>query len=134
MVRFATITVGEIKSKEIVEQLVINNVKQLSVFEQQLKGTTYGGEYRTILKYIEYVANGNSLPQTKFRHLQGVTDGITEYEFKGKHLRVYAIQLPSKKLIMFMGTKGNQDSDIVSFRSLKRSFLYYLNTKIDGKK
>jgi putative component of toxin-antitoxin plasmid stabilization module len=84
------------------------------------------GEYRTILRYVQYLADGNSLPNTKFRQLKGVTDGVTEYEFKGKHLRLYAIQQPSKKIVIFLGYKNSQDEDITSFRSLKKQYLDYI--------
>lgn len=41
-----------------------------------------------MLTYMEYDANGNSLPVTKLRKYGGNNDGVTEYEFKSKHLRV----------------------------------------------
>ncbi|HEY4287568.1 MAG TPA: hypothetical protein VGN00_10765 [Puia sp.] len=128
MLRFATIKVEEINAKESVEQLVIDGAKQLETFEKSLVDTSYLSEYKTILKYIEYLANGNSLPQKKFRHLKGVKDGIPEHEFKSKHLRIYAIQLPSKKVIVLGGYKNNQDPDITKFRSIKATFLESLKT------
>ena len=132
MPKFATIRVEEINAKEVVEQLIIDGKKQLDVFEEVLAGTTYISEYRTILTYIEYLADGNTLPKKKFRHLKGAKDGVTEFEFKSKHLRLYAIQQPGKKLILFMGLKADQDEDIVSFRNLKAQFL--LNLKEENEK
>ena len=123
MAKFVTVRVEEINAKEVVEQLVIDDKKQLDVFQEALKGTTYLSEYKTILKYIEYLADGNTLPEAKFRHLKGVTDGITEYEFKSKHLRIYAIQFPLKKIVIFLGYKNTQDKDIADFRSLKAEFI-----------
>jgi len=134
MSNFVTIKAEEINAKENVEQLVIDNIKQMDVFEESLKGTTYLSEYKTLLKYIEHLANGNTLPKTKFRHLKGVKDGIPEHEFKSKHLRLYAIQLPSKKIIIFLGTKGNQDSDITGFRNLKEKYLQSLKMNRNEKK
>jgi hypothetical protein len=123
MTKFATIKVEEINAKEPVEQLVINGKKQLDAFEEALKGTTYLSEYKTLITYVEYLADGNTLPAKKFRHLKGVADGVTEYEFKSKHLRLYAIQEPGKKLILFMGLKAEQEEDIQNFRHLKVQYL-----------
>src|ERR1700750_1665994 len=123
MLRFATIKVEEIDAKELVEQLVIDGSKQLETFERSLAGTSYLSEYKVLLKYIEYLANGNSLPQNKFRHLKGTKDGIPEHEFKSKHLRIYTIQLPSKKIIILAGYKNTQEPDITKFRSIKAAFL-----------
>lgn len=134
MPKFATIRVEEINAKETVEQLVIDGVKQLEIFEFSLIGTTYLSEYRVLLKYIEHLANGNSLPESKFRHLKGTKDGISEYEFKSKHLRVYTIQMPSKKLIVFLGFKNTQASDITAFRALKVKFLQSQKIRKNEKK
>ncbi|MBK7883913.1 MAG: hypothetical protein IPJ81_08975 [Chitinophagaceae bacterium] len=127
MSKFVTQRVISINAKELVEQLVIDGIKQLDKFEKALKGTTYISEYRTILKYIEHAANGNSLPEKKFKLLKGVKDNIVEYEFKSKHIRVYAIQMPNNKIIIFLGYKNTQASDIISFRSLKKRYLESLN-------
>ena len=134
MARFASIKIEEINAKELVEQLIIDGLKQLEAFEKSLAGTSYLSEYKVILKYIEYLADGNTLPKGKFRHLKGSKDGIAEHEFKSKHLRMYAIQLPSKKIIILAGYKKNQDPDIVKFRSIKAYFLESLKNRKNEKK
>jgi hypothetical protein len=40
MAKFVTVRVEEINAKEIVEQLVIDDKKQLDVFQEALKGST----------------------------------------------------------------------------------------------
>ncbi|HWK03234.1 MAG TPA: hypothetical protein VNS58_06365 [Puia sp.] len=134
MSSFETIRVDLINAKERVDQLLIDGVKQLDVFEDKLIGTTYLSEYKTILKYIEHAANGNLLPKKKMRRLEGNADGITEFEFKSEHLRVYVIQQPSKKLVIFLGFKNSQDADIVSFRSLKKRFIDFIKSKENDKR
>lgn len=88
----------------------------------------YASEYRTILAYMDLVAQNQRVPSTKFRKLQGNTDGINEYEFKSDHLRIYLIQLPSTgKVIIIGGYKNQQKQDIKSFRSLKKLYIESLN-------
>ncbi|RYD83144.1 MAG: hypothetical protein EOP53_01705 [Sphingobacteriales bacterium] len=123
MPKFATETVSLIKARENVEQLIIDGRKVLDEYMASLKGTTYESELGNIIKYIEHASNGNSLPKTKMRKYQGNKDGVTEYEYKSKHLRVWAIQQPNKKIIIFGGFKNNQAKDESSFRNLKKQFL-----------
>jgi len=123
MHKFGTETISSIKAREPVEQLIVDDERVLNTYKKNLKGTTYFSEYNTMLKYIEHAANGNSLPNTKMRKYGGSNDGTTEYEFKSKHLRVWAIQLPNKKLIIFGGFKNSQDDDEISFRSFKKQYL-----------
>lgn len=125
MRKFATNEVKTIKSAERVEELYIDNVGQIEAFEKELEGTTYLTEFKTLLTYVEYVANGNKLPAKKLEMLKGENTSVTEYEFKSKHIRLYAIQLPGKKLIVFMGTKKKADSsdNIKAFRLLTKQFL-----------
>lgn len=123
MPKFVTKTVESINAREPVHQLVIDGTGVLDTYETSLVGTTYQSEFNTMQKYIEYAANGNSLPKTKMRKYKGAKDSVTEYEFKSKHLRVWAIQQPGKKLIVFGGFKNSQPADEVSFRALKKQYL-----------
>lgn len=85
-------------------------------------------EYLTIMTYMELVANNESVPITKYRPLKGNKDGINEFEFKSKHLRIYLIHLaPHGKIILLGGYKKEQTSDIKKFRSLKKQYLDNLN-------
>jgi hypothetical protein len=134
MPKFETERVEAINSRELVEQLIIDGVKVLDAYKKSLTGTTYLGEYKTMLTYIEYAANGNGLPDTKLRKYGGKHDGVTEYEFKSKHLRVWAIQQPNKKLILFGGFKNNQAADEESFWALKKQYLQFLKQQNDKKR
>lgn len=124
MSKFVTKIVEEIKAREVVEQLFINGIGQLDLFENNLKGTTYICEFISLLAFIQHFANGGN-PGKKVKYLKGVQDGVTEYEFISKHLRIYAIQQPGKKIILFGGTKKAADSsdNISVFRSIKVQFI-----------
>ncbi len=114
---FVTKEVTTIKAREKVEQLFINDVGQLDSFKKELKGTTFLSELTTILTYLQHFANGGSVGG-RMKYLNNVKDGITEYEFITKHLRIYAIQQPGKKIIIYCGRKRKADSsdNIRSFR------------------
>lgn len=56
-------------------------------------------------------------------------NGVREFEFKSKHLRVYGITKPNGKIVITGGTKANQKDDEVEFRRLKRLYLASLTTK-----
>lgn len=126
MSKFVT-KVIPLKARELVEQLCINGVGQLDSFKDSLKGKTFECEFPTILKYIEHFADGNSVGG-RLKYLKGVKDGVTEYEFITKHLRVYAIQQPSRKIVIFGGIKRMADSsdNIAVFRRIKREYLDFL--------
>lgn len=129
MPKFATKTVSEIKAREIVEQLLVDEVGQLDRLESDIQGTTYTGEFVSMLAKIQHVANGGNIGSI-VKLLKG-KDGHTEYEFRSKHLRVFAIQLPGKKLIIYGGIKRKADSsdNISIFRSLKKQYLESLKEK-----
>lgn len=116
--------IDAVKGKQTFEELVIDNdAGQLTQFECELIGTTYLTEYRTILSYMQFVADLKALPETKFRPLKGSKDGVKEYEFKSKHLRVYCIQKIAGKIVILCGKKTEQDTDLREFRSLKKQYL-----------
>lgn len=130
MSKFECKVVEKIKAREVVEQLFIKGVGQMDAFENQLKGTTYKGEFIGLIAFIEHFANGGE-PGKKVKYLKGVKDSVTEFEFISKHLRIYAIQQPGKKIILFGGIKDAPDSsdNIAVFRSIKKEFLNFLNQK-----
>lgn len=130
---FVTKVIEEIKAKEVVEQLWIDNVAALDALETQLNGTTYGSELKSLLAYIEHFANGGN-PGNIVKYLKGNT-GPTELEFRSKHLRLYAIQEPGKKLIIFGGIKKAADSsdNIQRFRSIKKEYLEFKKKLKDEK-
>lgn len=124
MSKFAVENVYSIKAKEVVDQLTIDDEKVLEIFENELNGTTYKTELNSILLFVEHIANGGSVGR-KCKILKGNKDGVMEYEFISKHLRLYAIQQTGKKIIIFGGTKKKADSsdNIALFRNLKKDFL-----------
>ena len=98
MIKFTTRVVDEIKAREVVEQLCIYGVGQLDLLEEQIVGTTYGGEFRGLISFIQHFANGGN-PGRKVKYLRG-SNGTTGFEFISKHLRIYAIQRVTRKLII----------------------------------
>ena len=116
--------IDAVKGKQTFEELVIDdNEGQLTKFENELLGTTFLSEYRTILAYMKFIADLKTLPQNKFRELKGSKDGVKEYEFKSKHLRVYCIQKTGGKIVVLCGKKADQTRDLREFRALKKQYL-----------
>lgn len=121
--------VEAIKAREVVEQLCIYGVGQLDLLEEKIVGTTYGGEFKSLISFIQHFANGGN-PGRKLKYLRG-SDGTTEFEFISKHLRIYAIQRPGRKLIIFGGLKKAADSsdNIGVFRTIKKEYLFFIKQK-----
>ncbi|MDR7211997.1 hypothetical protein [Flavobacterium piscis] len=129
MPKFALSNIEAINGKQTFNQLEVNDQKQLDIFETELKDTTYISEFGTLLTYMEYVANNRTLPHTKFKDITPQKQKVKEYEFKSKHLRIYAIQQMNGKIIVLCGFKNNQKEDINKFRSLKKLYLESLIQK-----
>jgi hypothetical protein len=129
MIKFTTRVVDEIKALEVVEQLCIYGIGQLDNLEERTIGTTYGGEFRGLMSFIQHFANGGN-PGRKVKYLRG-SDGTTEFEFISKHLRIYAIQRPAGKLIIYGGFKKAADSsdNIKIFHAIKREYLFFVKQK-----
>ena len=129
MSKFVTKVVDQIKALEVVEQLLIHGVGQLDALEAALVGTTYRGEFIGLIAFIQHFANGGT-PGKKVKYLKG-NDGATEYEFISKHLRIYAIQQPGKKIIIYGGFKKAADSsdNIAIFRSIKKEYVNSITFK-----
>jgi hypothetical protein len=125
MAIFTVRKVDAVRAKQELDELEIDGVGQLMAFEQMLQETDkrFISEFRTLLTYMEYVSNGNSLPETKFRDVTPDGERVKEYEFKSKHLRVYAIKKEGGKLIILGGFKTTQKADFRRFRSLKQQYL-----------
>jgi len=128
MRKFTTQIVDAIRAKELVEELIINDLPVLEQFELYLTGTTYLTEVRSLLTYIEHFANGGNIGK-KCKILKGGNKKVTEYEFISKHLRLYGIQMPGKKLIIYGGIKRQADSsdNITAFRLICYEYLDTLN-------
>jgi hypothetical protein len=124
MRKFETKEVTLLKARETVEQLYIDDIGVIEAFEQELKGSTYLSELKTILGYVQHFADGNSCG-SRMKYVKNAHRGGTEYEFISKHLRLYAFQQPGKKIIIFIAKKKKADSsdNIRSFQLLKEQFL-----------
>ena len=123
MTKFTIERINAISCHQEFDQLVIAGTGQLDIFEKGLNNTTYQSEFKTLLAYMEYLGNNGSLPKTKFRDVTPKGEKVKEYEFKSKHLRIYAIQKTNGKIIILGGYKINQDKDFSRFRSLKKQLL-----------
>ena len=105
--------------------MVIDGEGQLMAFGKLIadRHSQYQTEYESIVNYVAYVANGNSLPDTKFKDVTPRGETVKEYEFKSKYLRVYAIKKANGKIIILGGLKADQKKDFKRFRSLKDRYL-----------
>lgn len=139
MSTFAVEKIEAIKGKQTFYKLLVNGCSPIDEFEKGLE-SIYEAEMDSIYLYMEMVANMRSLPEKKFRELKGFKGKYKEYEFKSKHLRVYAVQHPeSGKIVVMGGYKNTQKKDINTFRSIKEKYynsieLCYENEKRPSKK
>jgi len=123
MSKFALEKIEAIKGKQTFYDLKINNVGQFESFSNELE-EEYKSELVTLNARMDLVANLNRLPKEKFRDITPKKQAVKEYEFKTKHLRLYAIHFEKTgKVIVLGGYKNTQKKDIRSFRSLKSQFL-----------
>ena len=125
MPTFTLRKVEVIQAKQEVDELVIDGIGQLGVFEEMITidHQQYLSELRTMLSYVEYAANGNTLPDTRIKDVTPNGALVKEYEFKSKHLRLYAIKKENGKVIVLGGLKTTQKNDFKRFRSLKTQYL-----------
>ena len=109
----------EIVGRQQFFELQTASVGCLQALEEILVGTTYTSEFVTLLAYMDKVANLHSLPATKFKDITPKDETVKEYEFKSKHLRIYAVQKPGGKVVVLGGFKTTQPADIAAMRRLK---------------
>ena len=122
MVEYTLVKMDLIRGKQVFEKLVVNGVAPFDEFISQLE-ERYRSEVRTLYKYMEVVSNLRPLPKTIFHPFSDGRDGFREYEFKTKHLRVYAIEKKGGKIVILGGMKANQSRDQVEFRRLKKGYI-----------
>ena len=126
---FALKRIESIDSKQSIDKLIINDNCQFDEFEEDiLKDKKYNNELGMIYQYIEYVSNGGSLPINHFNDITPKKEKVKEYEFKTKHLRVYAIKQKNGKIIILGGYKNRQKKDINKFRAIKKQYLQSIKT------
>lgn len=123
MSKFALEKIESVKGKQVFYDLTIDGVGQFSSFSNEVE-EIYKSELLTINARMDLVSNLQRLPKEKFRDITPKKESVKEYEFKTKHLRVYAIHIENTgKVIVLGGFKNSQKKDIPSFRSLKSQFL-----------
>ena len=116
------------KGNQTFEKLVMDNKCPFDDFENNLE-EIYKKELTQIYTYMDLVANLVSLPNTKFHFYDKGKNGVREFEFKTKHLRVYGITKKNGKIIILGGTKANQVNDTTTFRNIKDKYLQSLDTE-----
>lgn len=122
MPTFALIKIEAIKGKQEFDKLCIEGRCPFDEFEINLE-KRYKSELIGIYNHMQNVADLKSLPYDKFHFYDNGTDGVREFEFKSKHLRVYGITKPKGKIIVMGGTKVNQQMEQKEFRRLKEQYL-----------
>lgn len=125
MKKFTLNKITEIIGKSNIFKLFVGDKCQFDDFEAEVyENGQYIEEIASIYALMEDVANNRLLPKTKFRDITPSSkEKVKEYEFKSKHLRVYAIKFKDGKVIVLGGYKNTQKKDIVKFRSVKKAFL-----------
>jgi len=120
---FATEIIETIKGKQVFEKLLVDGICLLDEFEKAIKDNPQStSELKTLFAYMDFVANGISLPQTKFREIKGDKINTKRYELKSKHLRVYLFNQPGGKMVVMGGYKNTQEADIRQFNSIVKEF------------
>lgn len=112
----------QIRGKQVFYKLVVDGVAPFDTFIEELE-ERYRSEAMTLYSYMDLNSNLHSLPETKFHPYSDGKDGVREYEFKTKHLRVYAIEQKGGKIVIIGGTKAKQAKDQAEFRRLKKGYI-----------
>ena len=133
MSKFALRKIEAIKGKQEFDKLIVDDMCPFDLFESGLEGQ-YRSELEGIYHIMQDVADLKLVPDTKF-HFYDVgknknKDGVREFEFKSKHLRVYGITKPNGKIVITGGTKAKQKQEQNVFRKLKLQYLASLRIKI----
>lgn len=123
MSNFALKNIDAVCGQQKFDKLIIDDKCLLDSFIDNLEDK-YLSEMGSMYAYMQRVADLEPLPDTKFHPLnKNKTDGYTEYEFKTKHLRIYAISQPNGKIIILGGYKNRQDKDLKTFRSIVKRYI-----------
>ncbi len=116
----------EIEGKQqTFEKLWIDDVCLLDKFEKEISiNRQFLSEYKTIISYMNFVARGYTLSDSKFREIKGNSPFLKQYEFKSKHLRIYAIKNDNGKIIVFGGYKKIQQTDIKRLNKIAAEYVF----------
>lgn len=135
---FALQKIEAIKGKQEFDKLVVDGKCPFDDFETNLE-KQYQPELAGIYHYMQDVADLKSVSEDKFHFYdrdkkKKRKDGVREFEFKSKHLRVYGITKSNGKIIITGGTKARQESEQNKFRKLKNQYLASLKTETTNQK
>jgi hypothetical protein len=112
-----------VKGKQKFYKLFKDGRCEFDEFELEAK-QNYQAQINTVYAIMDKVANLVTLPITKFNVITPKKSEVSEYEFKSKDLRVYAIHLKDTgKIVIIGGYKNTQKNDINHFREIKNQFL-----------
>ncbi len=110
--------------QQVFEKLIINDVCWLDLFEENITSDKQLlSEYKTILAYMNLLANGLKLPLTKFKEIKGGSMLCKRFEFKSKHLRVYALDEYREQIIILGGFKSTQKADINRLNAIAKEYI-----------
>ncbi|MDD2474991.1 MAG: hypothetical protein PHI32_03660 [Dysgonamonadaceae bacterium] len=75
-------------------KLEIDGVCSLDDFENDVcLNKQYYSEFKTLISYAQYFADGGRLPNNKLNSIQLNIKDVISFEFKSKHLRIYFFAL-----------------------------------------
>ena len=114
-----------IEGRQTFEKMILDGRDLLEEFERSLE-ERYRSEMRTIYAWMQMVADLRPVPGTRYHAISDGNDGFREYEFKSKHLRIYAFTKLDGKIVVMGGKKNRQRRDIKRFKELKRLYIKYL--------
>jgi len=124
MTKFAFKKVEEINCFQDIVKLEIDGSCYFDQFQEEIyrSKSQYVSELGMVLQYIERDGNGQRVADKK----RDITPGkarVKEYEYRTKHLRVYAIRRKGGKIIILGGYKNEQKRDIRKFRQIKKQWI-----------
>jgi len=124
MYTFALIEIEEIKGRLKIYKLFVDGKCSFDEFEEEIENEgNLKSELTTIHTRLYEIADGKSLPKTKFRDITPKNGNNKEYEIKTHHLRIYMFhEKNTGRVIVCGGKKGTQKDDIKHFRKIIREY------------
>jgi len=124
MTKFAFKKVEELNCYQNVVKLEVDGTCFFDQFQEEIyrSKSQYITELGVVLQYIERDGNGQSVANKK-KDITPDKAHIKEYEYRTKHLRIYAIKQKDGKIIILGGFKNRQKRDIRKFRQIKKQLI-----------
>jgi putative component of toxin-antitoxin plasmid stabilization module len=121
---FALKEIEEIKGKLKIYKLLVDGKCSFDEFEKEIENEgNLKSELTTIQTRLYEIADGKSLPETKFKDITPKNGSNKEYEIKTHHLRIYLFHEKNiGRIIACGGKKGTQKEDIRHFRKIKKEY------------